>query len=212
VPPVPRSVRNGGDRGGAHPGLNTTVRPPSRTAYGVSVAGITYRVSWRPVVGYEGLYEVSDRGDVRRAAAGKGARAGRVLRGQWDGGYRRVTLYGAGRRRAHGVHQLVAAAFIGPCPPGLEVNYRDGDKANNRPGNLEYTTSSGNRFHAYRLGLAPSGERHRDAKLTERDVTEIRRRYKPWVCSFRRLAREFGVHDSTVRQVVAGRTWKQVPA
>ncbi len=43
---------------------------------------------WRPVVGYEGLYEVSDQGQVRRVAPGMGTRPGRVLRARKDkGGY-----------------------------------------------------------------------------------------------------------------------------
>jgi hypothetical protein len=75
------------------------------------------------------------------------------------------------------VHHLVAEAFIGPMPPGQEVNHVDADKANNRAENLEYQTPSGNIFHAYRSGAKRPvvGVRHPSAVLTEGDVLEIRR-------------------------------------
>lgn len=120
--------------------------------------------AWRPVVAYEGLYEVSDHGRVRRVAPASGTQAGRVLR-HWPDrrGYRRVGLNRADQRSVSSVHRLVAAAFLGPCPPGLQVNHKDGKKANNRPSNLEYVTSAENNQHAIRTGLR-SSKRERAAK------------------------------------------------
>jgi hypothetical protein len=51
------------------------------------------------------------------------------------------------------VHRIVAAAFIGPCPDGLEINHKNGIKLDNRAENLEYTTRSANMKHAYDSGL-----------------------------------------------------------
>jgi hypothetical protein len=101
---------------------------------------------WDSVVGFEGLYEVSDQGQVRRA--------GRVLRDQHvPGGYRKVQLWKDGRPHNRLVHCLVAEAFLGPVPVGQEVNHRDGDKTHNAVSNLEYLTRSDNNRHAYRTGL-----------------------------------------------------------
>ena len=58
------------------------------------------------------------------------------------------------------VHILVAFAFCGPRPDGLVVNHKDGVKANNVPGNLEYITDLENHRHASRLGLKATGLRH----------------------------------------------------
>jgi hypothetical protein len=117
---------------------------------------------WRPVVGYEGLYEVSSDGRIRRvgkaARRGKGRGGGvklgrlRKLRINRDG-YVTVQLWRDGRAKGFLVHVLVAAAFLGPCPNGQEVNHRDGIKANPSVDNLEYMTHPENVKHAYQTGL-----------------------------------------------------------
>ena len=99
---------------------------------------------WRPVVGYEGLYEVSNIGRVRsldRYVKGKGKsyflHKGRVLSpGIKTEGYLIVRL----QRRMFYVHRLVTEAFL-PNPDNLpEVNHKDEDKLNNRVDNLEWCT------------------------------------------------------------------------
>ena len=116
---------------------------------------------WAPVIGFEGLYEVSRDGRVRRVGQaartgrgrGGGARLGRVLRGGFSGDYRSVQLWREGKQHSRLVHVLVAEAFIGPCPDGEEVNHKDGAKTNCAVENLEYLTHSENMRHAYRVGL-----------------------------------------------------------
>ena len=107
---------------------------------------------WRPVVGYEGLYEVSNLGRVRSCARvvffinGKHKpyqsriKALRIN----QGGYVLVTLSKNCKRRSFTVHKLVARAFLGPCEEGIEVNHKDEDKTNNRLDNLEYCTKKYN--------------------------------------------------------------------
>ena len=118
--------------------------------------------SWRPVVGFESLYEVSDTGEVRRIGkahrCGKGrggsARLGRPIKPQKHrGGYLAVQLWRLGKMHRPLLHRVVAAAFIGPCPEGMEVNHIDGVKTNNAASNLEYVDRSQNMLHAYRTGL-----------------------------------------------------------
>jgi hypothetical protein len=118
---------------------------------------------WRPVAGFEGLYEVSNIGDVRRVGQasrsgngrGGGARVGRVLaQHRVNGGYFVVQLWREGKPSRRLVSRLVAEAFIG-TPPTLKhtVNHRNGVKADNAVGNLEWATSSENNQHAYDTGL-----------------------------------------------------------
>lgn len=165
---------------------------------------------WLPVVGYEGLYEVSDLGRVRRVAEGPGTWAGRVLRDVLAGkGYRAVELYRSGKHRRRYIHQIVLDAFVGPCPAGQEVNHKDGDKTHNRPGNLEYVTQLGNSQHASRTGLMRHSERHPHTKLTAEQVAEIRRLYRPRIYSTHRLAREFGVCAQTIHNIITGKVWSQ---
>lgn len=84
------------------------------------------------------LYEVSDRGQVRRAAPGKGARRGKILkpslRGPLDGRRLKVILYeGDGWSGKHyvAVHRIVAEAFHGPAPAGKPwAILRDGNPLN----------------------------------------------------------------------------------
>lgn len=98
---------------------------------------------WRPVPGYEGAYEASDQGSVRSLPRPRCA--GQILRQRCDKrGYPFLTLSHGGQRRTRFVHQLVAAAFLGPCPPGMEVRHRDGDPANTTAANLRYGTHQEN--------------------------------------------------------------------
>lgn len=104
---------------------------------------------WRPVKGYEGLYEVSNMGRVKSLHYGKE----RILRGTdaFDG-YKIVSLTKQTIKKKR-VHRLVAEAFI-PNPMNLPVvNHLDGDKHNNCVSNLEWCTKKENTNHAIKTGL-----------------------------------------------------------
>lgn len=106
---------------------------------------------WRPVVGYEGLYGVSNYGEVRKTD-------GTPMKGNINSyGYRVVGLTKNGRRKDKKVHQLVALAFL-PTIPGKDyVNHKDGDKLNNFVDNLEWVTKGENSRHAATiLGISTS--------------------------------------------------------
>lgn len=123
---------------------------------------------WAPVPGYEGRYEVSDLGRVRTVARvipyidGRLRRVQqRVRKVQLDTrGYPALSLTdNQGRTRTRGVHVLVAAAWIGPRPEGMEVCHNDGDKTNPRLDNLRYGTHSENAQDAVLHGQHPWASR-----------------------------------------------------
>jgi hypothetical protein len=108
---------------------------------------------WRPVVGWEGYYEVSDHGRVRsveRLVRRKDGRTraapSRILGTPFakTGGYPVVNLWRDNKGRVEKVHRLVLAAFVGPCPEGMEGCHNDGDPTNSHLDNLRWDTHSGN--------------------------------------------------------------------
>lgn len=103
---------------------------------------------WRPIHGWEGLYEVSSEGRVRslpRVDALGRPIGGHVL-SPWSQapGYRALRLSVDGAQRKYFIHTLVAEAFIEPRPSGLEVCHNDGDPSNNHVANLRWDTHSNN--------------------------------------------------------------------
>lgn len=97
---------------------------------------------WRPVVGYEGLYEVSDMGRVRSLNFNKTKKAIMLKQGLRNH-YLRVTLHKKGNQLSESVHRIVAFAFPEICGDyfeGAQVNHKDENKTNNAAWNLEWCT------------------------------------------------------------------------
>lgn len=121
--------------------------------------------NWKDIVGYEGIYQVSDEGRVR-TVQGKtthstfhGSRIWneRILKQKTDKyGYKRVSLWKNKKPKDFLVHRLVALAFI-PKPIGKEIiNHKDCNVINNYIDNLEWCTYAENLQHAYENGLNKS--------------------------------------------------------
>ena len=170
-------------------------------------------MEWRQIEGFD--YEVSDEGSVRsldRTILRNGVET--RLRGQelalrkHSKGYRVVSL-GRGYQRT--VHSLVATAFIGPRPEGFEINHKDGDKTNNRVGNLEYMTHGDNQKHAIATGLAPKpplkrGAEQHKARLDEIQVRRVRA-YAQLNWPTYKIARCFGVGETTIYNILKRNSW-----
>lgn len=172
----------------------------------IEAAILTYMQGlWRPVQGYEGRYEVSLDGQVRKTD-------GTIL-GQWSkGGYKFVRL--SNPRALKRVHRMVAEAFI-PNPENLPfVNHINHDSASNHYTNLEWCTQEHNLAHARAAGRMPDnywcGRRSPTAKLSDQEVREIRNLYTEGNWSQKRLGEKYGVTKSVIGRLLNGETYADV--
>ena len=116
--------------------------------------------NWKDIKGYEGLYQISDKGIVKGVdrvlmynAEKTKQWKGKVIKTIVDGlGYCRVSLCKNGKVKTHKIHRLVAESFL--SGEG-HINHKDGNKLNNHVSNLEYCTSKENNYHAFTTGLRP---------------------------------------------------------
>jgi hypothetical protein len=176
------------------------------------------RETWLPVVGFEGLYSVSDYGRVRSEARIVERRRGasystptriRKPSSSKDCPYLSLSLSRGGVNVTRYVHDLVLTAFRGPRPPGLEGCHGDGNCTNNRVGNLRWDTRKGNFADKTIHGTGTVGERHPGAKLTDVLVVSLRKR-RAEGASFTKLAAEFGVNRMTAHRAATGKNWSHI--
>jgi predicted XRE-type DNA-binding protein len=155
---------------------------------------------WKPVPGFEGLYEVSDLGRARSL------RTGKVLKPALRGHYWGYTFKVAGKCTWKRTHGLVASAFMPPRKPKEVVRHFDGDRGNNTLSNLVYGSQKDNAEDSARHGTRLRGTQKVEAKLTEAQVLDIRedRRVQ------REIAAAYGVHQSLVSRIKQGKLWAHV--
>ena len=174
---------------------------------------------WRDVVGYEGLYEVSNLGRVRSADKkiwnGKTyyKKVGAIKAQHLHKGYPVTSIYKNNVKSNMNVHRLVAFAFIPNPENKLEVNHIDGIKTNSRVENLEWCTSAENSYHAYHTGLSTApvlkGSAHGMTNLTEDDVIKIRQLYSNGV-KRKELMDMYNLKPSPFYRIVARKSWKHI--
>lgn len=155
---------------------------------------------WKPIVGFETNYEVSNQGRVRRIWRGSGKIVNRPLSPlKTKFGYFRVCLFKEDARKYCHIHRLVMAAFIGALPEGMQVNHKDGDKENNSLENLEYVTAAENTHHACETGL-------RHHRLTKPLIYELlAQKGRVSQCE---LGRRYKMNQSQISMLFSGKIWK----
>lgn len=113
---------------------------------------------WKDIIGYEGLYQISNLGQVKRD--------GRILKQNLDGrGYLGLALSKNGKAKTNRIHKLVAWHFVGGFNEGLQVNHIDGNKQNNKSTNLEWVTHKENAIHAVNTGLTKLKKRGQHSRF-----------------------------------------------
>jgi len=169
----------------------------------------------RPIPGYEERYEIDTDGNVYAMVAYRKLASGRlnIVRPNKDG-YISTSLYKDGKARGYYVHRLVMLVFQ-PIENArlLEVNHKDGNRANNRLDNLEWMTHTQNMLHSHLVlnpwNNMPHGERATKSKLKEQDVREIRYLLKQGV-SRRELANRFHVSPIAIGDIATGKSWRRL--
>lgn len=171
---------------------------------------------WKPVVGYEGFYDVSNLGSVRRVKRSllhKGRHVAYVkpmiMKLSVDTyGYKTVELSVNRKRKRTAVHRLVALAFI-PNPKGkTQVNHKDLDKTNNVVTNLEWTTPKENCNHAWENGACTAtwkgkfGKNHfNHSKIDQYTTDDV---YVASFYGFHEAAREMGLYAQNIHKACNG--------
>lgn len=150
---------------------------------------------WREINNFPN-YQISNLGRVRRMK-GFGCPETRILKPQ-KGGYPSIKLSKEGEVYQKEIHCLVAETFLGPRPPGLTINHKDGDKKNNSNDNLEYVTYLENAHHARVKGL------YKDKKITFEQSILI----KKSVLHPKILAEKYSCSISNIRHIQKGKCFK----
>jgi len=175
---------------------------------------------WKPVVGFESQYDVSNRGRVRRRArtvmrsTGASYKVSEKVLSPVTYGHKRLYL-GIGFKvapktsRVFGVDRLVAEAFLPNPEQWPDVNHKNLDKLDNRVENLEWCTKVANQEHAAKRGRF-HGRTNPNAryKLQPEQVDAIQAQLAAGA-SQALLAAEYGVSRTMISMIKTGRTWAQ---
>lgn len=170
---------------------------------------------WKSVKGYEGIYEVSDLGRVRRILAAVGTKPGRILRSCTSTGYRVMSLCrNPSDHKTVKVSPIICSAFHGDKPSGRhQVNHINGITADDRAVNLEWVTPLENARHRFEVlkKTNPRGEDHWKTTVSNDDVA-IMRALRARGASNGSIARQFGLPLATAKGLISGHSFKHVTA
>lgn len=163
---------------------------------------------WKDVVGFEGIYQVSDKGSVKRIGMYRNQRkswpsTGKLLRPANNSkdvnSYKFVNLSSNNKTKMSYVHRLVAIAFL-PNPENLpSVNHIDGDRANNCVDNLEWASYADNNVHSIKI-LGRVTKNKSDSKVVLQ--FDLNRNLIKEFPSFREAERQTGI--TGIDKVCAG--------
>lgn len=169
---------------------------------------MTVHEQWKPIKGFEDLYEISTLGSVRQIADRNGTYPGRVLATRRNrAGYARVQLCQSPLPPVEKlVHVLVLETFVDPKPEGCEACHEDGNPENSSLSNLRWDTPKNNAKDRDRHGTTPRGRTHGMVRLHENDVLRIRRS----LGSQREIAARFGISQQHVSDIKNARRWAHV--
>jgi hypothetical protein len=148
--------------------------------------------TWKPIPDYEGVYEASDLGRIRRVG-------GKVLSANPKNqhGHLAVTMCKDGKQKYLYVHHLVLAAFVGPRPEGMLGLHGPGGTEDNSISNLRYGTRAENSADMFAFGNPNPA---RKTKLSDDDVQQIR----SMEGTTREIARRFNIDHGYVARLKRG--------
>lgn len=165
---------------------------------------------WKAVYGFEGRYEASSFGRIKSVS-----RPMRNHNAEWissdrilnpsanNAGRKSVCLYKGRKQFMRLVATLVAEAFIGPRPPGMECCHNDGNSSNNQYQNLRWDTRTSNEADKIAHGTSNRGANNGQSKLSESDVIAILA--DPRI--HREIAVDYNVGRRTIDRIKRGESW-----
>jgi hypothetical protein len=160
----------------------------------------TIMEEWREVIGFEGIYKVSNYGQIlsvktnkiKKLTVSKGD--DRPFVGLWKNN--KITIARP--------HKLVLESFVCKRPFGMECCHNDGNPQNNHLSNLRWDTAKNNHADKVKHGTTNRGENCGTAKLTGIQVDAIRQDNRLQ----RLIAIDYGVRASTISRIKSGVRWK----
>lgn len=180
---------------------------------------------WKPIIGYELLYEVSNFGRIKypnksivRRRKNSSEKTSQYRTEKFSighttkKGYLSIKLQNGFSLKSIVVHRLVAIHFI-PNPDNLpQVNHKDGNKKNNNVDNLEWCDNSHNIKHAYAHGLlSRKGEKQNTCKIKESDVLELRDFYLKNPNSLLKVyAKKLNISTTSVCRIIKRKSWTHI--
>jgi len=157
---------------------------------------------------FEGLYAISKLGEIWSHKTNAKLKPIKLKIG-----YTVVNLHKNRKRHVLYIHRLVMRTFVGPCPKGMNVNHKNGIKADNRLQNLEYLTYSDNEKHAYKflkkIYPAKKGIDQWRHKFTEQDILKIRQLYKEGIRQ-PMIAKIYNCTQPAISAITTRKNWKHI--
>lgn len=172
---------------------------------------------WVDVVGYEGLYMISNLGQIKRlqrTVCRKDGRQAEIAEkvlspGSGKSRYQSIRLTNGDVVSTAYIHHIVLTAFLGIRPHGMQACHCDGDRQNNSISNLRWDTVSANHADKRLHGTSNTGEKNQNSKLSDQLVANLRRRRKEGA-SITTLANEFSVSRMTASRAASHKSWSHI--
>jgi NUMOD4 motif len=164
---------------------------------------------WLDIKDFEGYYKISNYARIKSLQEGK------LMKPTFNKNLNNPPLYIGfskyGIRKAFLLHRLVALHFIPNLENKPEVNHKFGDRFDNKVSSLEWSTQRENREHSIKNGFQKdSGQNNIHAKLTEKEVLEIRRLHSEAGYSCNKLAKIYGMKGHSISGIIRKIYWKHI--
>lgn len=169
---------------------------------------------WSDINGYEGMYQVSNKGRIRgldriivqRDGKKQNIRGKIIAIGIKNNGYYMGQICSNGKMVNFTVHRLMALAFI-PKVDGKDfVNHIDGNRANNDINNLEWVSRSENCRHGFERAIKENRKYNNQQRFTKEDIIKIRTMQKSKITMVQ-IAKEFNTKSGTIGDIVHRKIW-----
>jgi len=165
---------------------------------------------WKDVIGYEGLYSVSNHGRVKSLP--RLTTRGKILKlfpvGRYNK-YLQLSLYKNGIGKIHKVHRLVLFAFRGSPSEGMEGSHIDDDTLNCYLSNLIWETKIDNMKRTRNRRFYTQGRKNGNSKIEDKDIYDINLRYASGELQ-KDIAKSYGITQPTISGIVNRKSWRHI--